>query len=162
MPPGDGDGLIDESGGEDDGKMGAAVEADPDLVVGDGDIGRHVDEIAKDLACLGVIIAAHASRHQAVEAGGDDEQGHVEVDLEADRRRQCVDVEEVHGIGKRILDQHTLGVASNDIAGGGGCIVGEQDRGLIVTKILDEELTEGALAGTSLLFVDPRGAVFAM
>ena len=31
VPPRDGDGFVDQTGGEDDGKMGAAVEAHPDL-----------------------------------------------------------------------------------------------------------------------------------
>jgi hypothetical protein len=36
VPPADRDGLIDESGGEDNGQMGAAVEPDPDFIVSDG------------------------------------------------------------------------------------------------------------------------------
>jgi hypothetical protein len=32
--------------------MGAAVEAHPDFVLGDGDVGRHVDEVWEDLAGL--------------------------------------------------------------------------------------------------------------
>jgi hypothetical protein len=41
------------------------VEPDLDFVVRDGDIGRHVDEIAEDPACLSIIVAAHAAGHQA-------------------------------------------------------------------------------------------------
>src|ERR1700692_4629051 len=39
VPPGDGDGLIDKAGGEDDRKMGAAGEAHADLALGGGDVG---------------------------------------------------------------------------------------------------------------------------
>ena len=85
VPPWDGNGFIEDSGGEDDGKMGAAMEAYPDLAVGDGDVGRHVDEVAEDQAGLGVVVAAHAACHETVKTGGEDEERHVEVDLEADR-----------------------------------------------------------------------------
>lgn len=47
--------------------MGAAMEPYLDFVLGDGDVGRHVDEIAEDLARLGVVVAAHAVSHEAVE-----------------------------------------------------------------------------------------------
>ena len=62
------DGFVDETGGEDDGEVGAAVEAHPNFGFGDGDASGHVDEVAEDLAGLGVIIAAHAAGHQAVQA----------------------------------------------------------------------------------------------
>src|ERR1700675_140600 len=68
VPPGDGDGFVDEAGGEDDREVGAAVEAHADLALGDGDVGGHVDEVAEDLARLNIIVAAHAVGHQAIEA----------------------------------------------------------------------------------------------
>ena len=89
VPPRDYDGFIDETGGDHDGKMGAPVESDW-FIFSNGDVGRHVDEVAEDLACLGIVVAAHAARHQAIEPGGEDEKGHVEVDLETDRRGECV------------------------------------------------------------------------
>jgi len=85
VPPRDFDGFIEQSGGENNGKMGAAMEPHRDFVLGDGDVGRHVDEIAEDLACLGTVIAAHAAGHEAIKPRCEDEQRHVEVDLEADR-----------------------------------------------------------------------------
>jgi hypothetical protein len=50
------------------GEVGATVEADPDFIVSDGDVGGHVDEIAEDLARLGIVVAAHAAGHQTIEA----------------------------------------------------------------------------------------------
>ena len=44
------------------------MEAHPDFGRCNGDIGGHVDEIAKDLAGLGVVVAAHAAGGQAVGA----------------------------------------------------------------------------------------------
>ena len=103
MPPSDRDGFIDESGGEDDGQMGPAMESEPDFGVGDGDVGWHIDEVAEDLARLSIVVSAHTAGEQTIEAGCDDEQRHVEVDLAADRRGERVAVEEAHGIGERVL-----------------------------------------------------------
>ena len=67
-----------------DGKVGAAMETQPDFAVRNGDVGRHVDKVAEDQARLGVVVATHAACHETVETGGEDEERHVEVDLEAD------------------------------------------------------------------------------
>ena len=50
VPPRDRDGFIDKTGGEDDWQMCTAVEAHLDFVLGDGNVGRHVDEVTEDLA----------------------------------------------------------------------------------------------------------------
>jgi len=67
--------------------MGAAMESHGDFLFGDGDVSRHIDEIAEDLPCLSVLIAAHAPGHKAIEPRCEDEQRHIEVNLHADRRR---------------------------------------------------------------------------
>ena len=46
-------------------------------------------------------------------------------------RRKRVDVEEAHGIGERVLDEHALRVVGDEFFGGGFCVVGEQDGGLV-------------------------------
>ena len=68
IPPRDGNGFVDQAGGEDDGQVGSSVEAHRNLGFGDGDVGRHVDEVAEDLTRLSIIVAAHAVCHQAIEA----------------------------------------------------------------------------------------------
>jgi hypothetical protein len=114
------------------------------------------------LACLSIIVAAHAAPHQAIEAAGQDEQRHVEIDFEAHRGGQGIAVKEAHGIGKRIFDEHAFGVAGDQLAGGGVGVVGQEDGGLLMAKILDEELAVDAVAGLGLLFKDARRAVFAL
>jgi hypothetical protein len=57
IPPRDSNGFVDESRGEDDGQVGASVEAYRDFAFGDGDVGRHVDEVTEDLARLSIIDA---------------------------------------------------------------------------------------------------------
>jgi hypothetical protein len=142
--------------------MGAAMEAHRDVVVCDCDIGRHVDQITKDLARLSIIITAHATGHQAIETAGEDEQCHVEIDFEPDRGGQGIAVKEAHGIGEGIFDEHAFGVADDQLTGGGAGVVGEQDGRRIMAEILDEELAVAALAGLRLLFKDARGAVLAL
>lgn len=85
MPPWDGDWFVDQTAGENDRQVGASVEPHLDLALGDGDVGRHIDQIAEYLAGLSVIVSAHATRHETIEARSDDEECYVKIDLEADR-----------------------------------------------------------------------------
>jgi hypothetical protein len=52
IPPRHVDGLIEQAEGEHDWQMGAAVEFNPDFAICDIDLGRHIDEVAEDLAGL--------------------------------------------------------------------------------------------------------------
>lgn len=85
--------------------MGAPVEMDSDAGVVDVDGGGHVDQVAEDLPGLGVSVAAHATRDEPIEAAGDDQQSHVEVDLEPDRGRERVHVEEADGRGPPLHEE---------------------------------------------------------
>ena len=60
------------------------MEADGYAVIGDVDVSGHVDDVTEDLSCLCVVVSAHASCHDSIEAAGDDEESDVEVDLQAD------------------------------------------------------------------------------
>jgi hypothetical protein len=88
--------------------MGTPVEADPDFVVGDSDIGGHVDQVAEDLARFSIVLAAHTAGHDAIEGAGQNQKRHVEIDLKADRRGERIDVEEAYG-SECVLDEHALG-----------------------------------------------------
>jgi len=67
LPPGHFDRFVEESRGENDREVSSAMEPQRNFVVCDGDVGRHVDQIAEDLACLRVAISAHAPGHEAIE-----------------------------------------------------------------------------------------------
>jgi hypothetical protein len=54
--------------------MGAAMESYGDFLFGNRDVGWHVDEIAEDLPCLSIFIAAHAAGHEAIEPRCEHEQ----------------------------------------------------------------------------------------
>src|SRR5712691_5714612 len=51
-------------------------------------------------------------------------------------------VEEAHRVGQRVLDEHTLRVASNH-RGGPAAVVRQKDCGLVVAQVLNEHLAEG-------------------
>src|SRR6202158_6318823 len=68
VPPRDGDGFVEQSGGKDDGQVGASVGAHRELACRDGDVGRHVDEVTENLARLSVIVSGHAAGRPAIEA----------------------------------------------------------------------------------------------
>jgi hypothetical protein len=53
--------------------MGSAVGADPDFVVGNRDIGQHVDQVPEDLARLSIVIASHTASHDAIEGAGENQ-----------------------------------------------------------------------------------------
>src|SRR3972149_1242198 len=89
-------------------------------------------------------VAAHPAAKQPIEAAGDSEQRHVEVDLQTDRGRECVHVKEADGVGDRVLNEHALGVAGDEALEGGIVLVGEEDGRLVVPKVLDEQLAQGA------------------
>ena len=70
-------------------------------------------------------------------------------------------MEEADRIGERILDEHALGVAGDEVLGSRACVIGQQDGRLIVAEIGDEELAIDALKRAGLLFKEARVAVFA-
>ena len=77
--------MIRQPRSQDDRKVRPAVKADLHFAPFDPDIGGHVNDVSKDVAGLGVGIAPHPPREHPVQAAGDDEQGHVEIYLQADR-----------------------------------------------------------------------------
>ena len=132
------------------------MEGHRHLSRGDVDGGRHIDEIAKDVAGLGVAVAAHATGEQAIESAGDHQQRHIEVDFESHRRGEGVHVEEADGIRERVLDQHPAGVAGDELLDRGPQVVGQENRRLFMAEIEDVDLPERAPGEADLLVVDAR------
>src|SRR5271166_3737293 len=88
VSPRDRDRFVKQSGGEEDGQVGTAVKADLDFAIRDGDVGRNVDQIAKDLAGLSIAIAAHCFGENSIDPTGENQKDHVEVDLQSDGGRE--------------------------------------------------------------------------
>ena len=59
-------------------------------------------------------------------------------------------MEEAHGVGEGVLDEHPLGVTRDQLGVRCPWLVGDQDRGLVVAQILDEESPTGSPCETIL------------
>jgi hypothetical protein len=68
-------------------------------------------------------------------------------------------MEEAHGIGEGILDEHTLRVPRDELGGGRAPVVRQEDRRLLVPQVQQVELAEGPASQPDRLLVDTRGAV---
>ena len=67
------------------GKWGASMKAHRDFVVGNDDIGRHVDQVSEDLAGLSVAVPSHTPGHDTIQAAGQNQKRHVEIHLKTNR-----------------------------------------------------------------------------
>jgi len=66
-----------------DRQIRSAMKFDVDFGFRNGDGSWHIQEIAEDLPGLGVGVAAHTLSEQAIEAGRDDQERHIEIDFHA-------------------------------------------------------------------------------
>ncbi len=64
-------------------------------------------------------------------------------------------------VGQGVLDEHAVGVARDQLGGGGLAVVGHQDGGFVVAKILNSELAEAPLGESHGLLIDARCLVLA-
>lgn len=68
-------------------------------------------------------------------------------------------LEEPHGVGERILNQHAVGVAGDERLDRGPRFVGQENRRLLMAEIEDVDLPERAAGETDLLLVHPRSSI---
>src|SRR5882724_7043123 len=71
-------------------------------------------------------------------------------------------MKEAHRVSKRVLDEHALGITGDEAARGGSRVIGEQDGGLVMPEVADEELAVATRYEANLLLEGPGCAVFAM
>ena len=125
--------------------MGAFLEPYFDLTVGDGDLGGGIDQIAKEVATLGLLVAvADAVAEESIETAGQQGQLQVTIDLHGHRRGERVHVEEVDAVGDVVLDHHALGIAADQLAGRAFGLVGQQQGGFFVAQFGDDQLADRA------------------
>ena len=74
--------MVGESGGDEDGVVGADVEVDGDRGVGGVDGAGGVEEVPPEFVGGGVLVAGELAGEEAVEVPGDDGEGGVEVDVQ--------------------------------------------------------------------------------
>ena len=70
-PLGNGDRLVEQAGSNNDWQVSPSVEFHVYAAGGDGDVGGHVEQVAEDLASLGVGVASHSPGEETIETAGD-------------------------------------------------------------------------------------------
>ena len=125
--------------------MGAAAEAHLDAVEPDLDARAGLRELAEQRAGAGRgVVAAEVAGQQAVEGAGHQRELEVGVNFQRNLGGERVHVEEVDGVGDRVLDEHAAGVAVEQGGERFGGAVGEQQNGLVVAEVEDGDLADGA------------------
>ncbi len=141
--------------------MGATMVVHGNLFVADDNVGRHVNEVAENLAGLGVGVAAHLLGDEAIESAGQNQQRHVEIHLEPHRRGKGVNMKETHRVGERVFNEHALGITGQQRFGGGVLLIGQQDGRFIVAEVLDKDLSQAASGQGDALLEHARRAILA-
>src|SRR5260370_32705757 len=93
--------------------MGSLGQGDFDAFVGDLDLGWGIQEMAEQLAGLRGFISGQSPAQHSIKSAGNFGQSDVEIDLQADRRTQRIQMKEFDGVGQPVLDQHPLRVAGD-------------------------------------------------
>ena len=113
--------------------MSAFAELNKNGVISDGHSGGCLDEIAEDMPGLrGRIGAPESGAEHPVEAGAYQGQLQIAIDLEGNRRGQCVHVEEVDAVGDGVLYEHSLGVVFDQVGDPALQLIDEQQGWLFV------------------------------
>ena len=95
--------------------MSAARQLHDDFCFGHKDPSSGVEEPAEDLSGLRLLVAMEGFREPPIDAAGDYGQEDIEVHIQGDGRREGIEVEEIHGIGETVFDEHPLGAYFNQI-----------------------------------------------
>src|SRR2546427_2530968 len=125
--------------------MSALVELHNGAMLFDNHGGRAVQEVSEDLLRLGpLVFTPYAVGHEPIKGAGHEGDLEIEVDLEAYHGRERVEVEELNSFGDSVLNEHSLGVTSDQVWAAGLEVVGKQDCGLFVPEISDGDLAQFA------------------
>lgn len=148
MPPGDRYLEVAEASVDQDWMVAAQVQCAGDPRVVDLQGAGGVQEVPPDPVRGGVLVSGQLEGEQPVEVAGDDSQRGVEVDVERDTGGERVQVESADVGVQLVFDHHPLGVAGEQVFGGGGEVVGDQQGGLVAADAADGDLADpGADAG---------------
>ena len=99
--------------------MGTFLESNQDLVPGDGNLGRGVDEVAKQMTRFDALISiADLACQKSIEAASHQRELKIAVDLHGHSTRQGIHVEEVDPVLDGVFNDHPLGITPNELASG--------------------------------------------
>ena len=91
------------------------------------------------------VAGGQVEREQAVQVGGRDGHGEVEIGLDHHGGGQAVEVEEGELLGDGLLDQPAAGVAAQDVRQGAVKVVGEEQGGSAAGVAQDSDLAQFAV-----------------
>src|SRR5213593_2898022 len=108
------------------------------------------------------ISVLHPQGEKSVEATGHQRELEIAVYFHGNGGRESIHMEEVNAVGDAVFNDHPLSVASDQLRGGATELVGEQERGVLVAEIGDDQLAKGArVAGERNVLIEDAGrAVF--
>lgn len=136
--------------------MGALLEMDVDAGLVDGDRGRGIDEVAENMAGMSAEISVlNLEGKESVETAGHQSEQEITIDLHGDGGGESIHVEEIDAVGNAIFDDHALGVALNQLGSGTAQLVGQQEGGLLMAEVGDDDLAErSGVAGQSNTLIE--------
>ena len=139
--------------------IGAAWNADCDVVVGQGDLGMFGDELAEQGARFGDFESVPDAQSQPpIQHARDQRQLDIDIDFHGYRRTEGIHVKEVDGIADDVFDDHAACVAVHEFGGRDRLLVGDQNGGLEMAQTLDQNLPDRSGIGLQLrLFVHDAG-----
>ena len=131
--------------------MSTLVERDEDLVAVDDDGCRHIQKIAEDLFSLSsLILSADPAGHEPVQRGGHQRDLQIKVDLQADHRRECIQVKKLDSVRDAVFDEHPLGVTRYQGRALDREVIGEDDCRFFMAQIGDRHLAKIAVIAFEL------------
>src|SRR3990172_10223205 len=140
--PRDWDFLLVESRSEQQRIMSTLLELNHDLRLQNADLGGGLNKIPKKVARGGTLVSiANLRSQESIEATGHQSQLQITIDLHRHSRRQSIHVKEINPIGNPVLDDHTLGIALDQLRRRRTELIGDQDRRLLMAQVLDRHLS---------------------
>ena len=115
------------------------------------------------MAGLGDLVTiADANRQQPIQAAGHQRQLQVAVDLHGHRRGQRIHVEEIDPVLDVVLDQHPLGVTTDEVGSRPAELVRQQQGRFLMPQLGDGQLTERAVVAVQrYLAIQNAGVLYA-
>ena len=100
-----------------------------------------LDEMAKDLWSIALLEASELVGEHAVEGVGDHGHHDVEVDLDQNGGRQCIEIEEFDRLCDGVFHAPSTGIITHDTLGGLHEIVGDHESGFFASIPTEDDLS---------------------
>src|SRR5262249_23218227 len=126
--------------------MSALLKLDEDLFGADGNFRCGINEVAKDVTGFCRLVSIGDLRYEeAIEARSHQCELKITIDFERHSRREGIHMKEIDSISNAVLDNHSLGVASDQLWRRSFELISQQEGRLFVTEIGNGDLSDGSL-----------------